>query len=229
MDKYISVAARLQLLRTLDSVEPGSRAAILDETMSEYIPLAHKLGLYTIKSEMEDIWFKYSEPEAYRQITDLIAESLSKNSDSVSSFVAPIEGMLRRGDFTFRVKTRVKSPYSVWRKMTHKKIPFDEIYDLYAVRIIYESASDDPETERMEAYRIFSEITSLYKEIPSRHRDWILSPKSNGYEALHGTFKSLAGIWIEVQIRSERMDDIAENGIASHWSYKQPAPKTEEK
>lgn len=216
----IKLADRLQNCRNLASMSEAKRRKILGEAMSIFIPLAHRLGLYGIKSEMEDIWLSYEDPVSYREISGLISESSAKHKDSIDEFIAPIAGILRRDDFTFKIKTRIKSPYSVWRKMKKKNIPFDEIYDLYAVRIIYESTSNDPEIERRQAYMIFSDITTLFKEKPSRHRDWIHTPKENGYEALHGTFMSLAGIWVEVQVRSTRMDDIAEKGIAAHWSYK---------
>jgi len=225
----IKLADRLQNCRSLDSLYKTKQEKIINEAMSIFIPLAHRLGLYAIKSEMENIWLSYREPGTYREISGLIAASLDRNKDSINEFIAPIEGMLRRDDFTFKIKTRIKSPYSVWRKMKKKNITFDEIYDLYAVRIIYEATSMDPVIERRQAYMVFSDITSLFKENPVRHRDWILTPKENGYEALHGTFMSLAGIWVEVQIRSKRMDDIAEKGIAAHWAYKRAGLIPEEK
>lgn len=216
----IKLADRLHNCRTIEYMPEVKRDKILSETMFIFIPLAHRLGLYSIKSEMENIWLRFKEPEAYRELTRRIEESVSANKDAIDEFIAPISGALRRDDFDFEIKTRIKSPYSVWHKMKAKNIPFEQIYDLYAVRIIFTPSSDDPEVERKQAYMIYADVIGLYKENPGRHRDWIESPKSNGYEALHSTLMSQAGIWIEVQIRSERMDDIAEKGIAAHWAYK---------
>ena len=185
-----------------------------------FIPLAHRLGLYGVKSEMENIWLKFKEPEAYNEISQKTTQDLAKRSKDIEEFVAPIEDALRSSGFNVSIKKRIKTPYSIWYKMRTKHVPFEQIYDLYAVRIVYNPRDDKPQTERNEAYLIYSTITNLYSENPSRRRDWISQPKSNGYEALHCTLMSHAGVWIEVQIRSKRMNDIAEKGIAAHWAYK---------
>lgn len=216
----IKIADRLHNCRTIACMPEDKRDRLLSEAMFVTIPFAHRLGLYTIKSEMENIWLQYTEPDAYKYLTDRISESVNANKDAIEEFIAPISGALRRDDFDFVIKTRIKSPYSVWHKMKAKNIPFEQIYDLYAVRIIFTPTSPDPEVERKQAYMIYADIIGLYKENPGRHRDWIETPKSNGYEALHSTLMSRSGIWIEVQIRSARMDDIAEKGIAAHWAYK---------
>lgn len=216
----IKIADRLHNCRTIACMPEDKRDRLLSEAMFITIPFAHKLGLYTIKSEMENIWLQYTEPDAYKYLTERISESVNANKDAIEEFIAPISGALRRDDFDFVIKTRIKSPYSVWHKMKAKNIPFEQIYDLYAVRIIFTPTSPDPEVERKQAYMIYADIIGLYKENPGRHRDWIETPKSNGYEALHSTLMSRSGIWIEVQIRSARMDDIAEKGIAAHWAYK---------
>lgn len=216
----IKLADRLHNCRTISDMPEAKRDKILSETMFLFIPLAHRLGLYSIKSEMENIWLQYKEPDSYNELTRRIRESVETNKDAIDNFIGPISGALRRDDFDFVIKTRIKTPYSVWHKMRAKNIPFEQIYDLYAVRIIFNPSSDDPEIERKQAYMIYADILGLYKENPGRRRDWIETPKSNGYEALHSTLMSQTGTWIEVQIRSQRMDDIAEKGIAAHWSYK---------
>lgn len=216
----IKLADRLHNCRTIDSMPEHKRDKILSETMFIFIPLAHRLGLYGVKSEMENIWLKFKEPEAYNEISQKTTQDLAKRSKDIEEFVAPIEDALRSSGFNVSIKKRIKTPYSIWYKMRTKHVPFEQIYDLYAVRIIYNPRDDKPQTERNEAYLIYSTITNLYSENPSRRRDWISQPKSNGYEALHCTLMSHAGVWIEVQIRSKRMNDIAEKGIAAHWAYK---------
>ncbi len=217
----IKLADRLHNCRTIDSMPEYKRDKILSETMFIFIPLAHRLGLYEIKSEMENIWLKYKEPEAFREITRRIDESVVDKDKSIDEFIAPISDALKEAGFDFQIKKRIKTPYSVWNKMRTKNVEFEQVYDLYAVRIIFTPAADSRETERSQCYRIFSIVTGIYKYQPSRVRDWVRHPKSNGYEALHCTLMSQIGIWIEVQIRSKRMDDIAEKGIAAHWTYKQ--------
>lgn len=216
----IKLADRLHNCRTIDSMPEHKRDKILSETMFIFIPLAHRLGLYGVKSEMENIWLKFKEPEAYNEISQKTTQDLAKRSKDIEEFVAPIEDALRSSGFNVSIKKRIKTPYSIWYKMRTKHVPFEQIYDLYAVRIVYNPRDDKPQTERNEAYLIYSTITNLYSENPSRRRDWISQPKSNGYEALHCTLMSHAGVWIEVQIRSKRMNDIAEKGIAAHWAYK---------
>ena len=216
----IKLADRLHNCRTIEFMPEHKRDKILSETMFVFIPLAHRLGLYGVKSEMENIWLRYKEPDAYREISQRISRGIAERDQMIDAFIAPIEGALKRSDISFSIKKRIKTPYSVWFKMKTKSIPFEQIYDLYAVRIIFNPSAEDPDVERREAYIIYAIVTGLYKAQPGRNRDWIRSPKSNGYEALHCTLMSHAGIWIEVQIRSKRMDDIAEKGIAAHWAYK---------
>ncbi|MBQ9475234.1 MAG: bifunctional (p)ppGpp synthetase/guanosine-3',5'-bis(diphosphate) 3'-pyrophosphohydrolase [Bacteroidales bacterium] len=217
----IKLADRLHNCRTIEFMPEHKRDKILSETMYIFIPLAHRLGLYGIKSEMENIWLKYKEPDAYKNIQERIDMSRKRKDGLIDEFIAPIKEALEKDGHRFEIMKRVKSPYSIWRKMRTKHIPFEQVYDLYAVRIIYDTQSKDVSKERQEAHQIYSLLLGLYNENPGRLRNWINSPKSNGYEALHCTLMSKAGIWIEVQIRSRRMDDIAEKGIAAHWSYKQ--------
>ena len=216
----IKLADRLHNCRTIEFMPEHKRDKILSETMYIFIPLAHRLGLYGIKSEMEDIWLRYKEPEAFNEITAKINKNVIDRDKEINAFIAPIDEALRKAGFKFEIKKRIKSPYSIWRKINNKGVPFDQIYDLYAVRVIFDPDPESKETERDQCYHVFSIITSHYKYKSDRMRDWVNAPKSNGYEALHCTLMSNAGIWIEVQIRSRRMNDIAEKGIAAHWAYK---------
>ena len=216
----IKLADRLHNCRTIEFMPEHKRDKILSETMFIFIPLAHRLGLYGIKTEMEDIWLRYKEPEAFHSITEKINKNIAYKDREINEFIEPISESLIKAGFNFEIKKRVKSPYSIWRKMNTKGVAFDQIYDLYAVRIIFDPDANTTETERDQCYHIFSILTSLYKYKYDRMRDWVNAPKSNGYEALHCTLMSNAGFWIEVQIRSRRMNDIAEKGIAAHWAYK---------
>lgn len=216
----IKLADRLHNCRTIEFMPEHKRDKILSETMFIFVPLAHRLGLYEVKSEMENIWLKYKEPEAYKEITAKIDKNVNERDEQIDSFIEPISEALKAAGFDFEIKKRVKTPYSIWHKMQTKNVAFDEIYDLYAVRIIFNSDLHSSESERDKCYHIFSIITGIYKYKASRMRDWVKHPKSNGYEALHCTLMSNFGSWIEVQIRSRRMDDIAEKGIAAHWAYK---------
>ncbi|MGN0202610.1 MAG: RelA/SpoT family protein [Candidatus Cryptobacteroides sp.] len=216
----IKLADRLHNCRTIEFMPEYKRDKILSETMFIFIPLAHRLGLYEMKSEMENIWLKYKEPDAYREICGLVEQSLSGQEHQIDEFIEPVNEALRKAGFNFIIRKRLKSPYSIWHKMQTKNVTFDQIYDLYALRIIFTPDPNETESERDMCYHIFSIITGLYRYKPDRVRDWVKNPKSNGYEALHCTLMSRSGIWIEVQIRSKRMDDIAEKGIAAHWSYK---------
>ena len=216
----IKLADRLHNCRTIEFMPEHKRDKILSETMFVFIPLAHRLGLYGIKSEMEDIWLRYKEPEAFNEITEKINRNISDKDREISDFIAPINDALKAAGFKYEIKKRVKTPYSIWNKMNNKGIPFDQIYDLYAVRIIFDPDKDSKETERDQCYHVFSIITGLYRYKADRVRDWVNYPKNNGYEALHCTLMSNAGFWIEVQIRSTRMNEIAEKGIAAHWAYK---------
>ena len=216
----IKLADRLHNCRTIEHMPEHKRDKILSETMFIFIPLAHRLGLYSIKSELENIWLRYKEPEAYEEIKNRIDRSVAEKGKEMQEFCAPIEKALKDVGFNFEIKKRVKTPYSAWHKMQTKQIPFEEVYDLYAIRIIFEPETRSKETERDQCYRIFSIITDIYRYMPERLRDWVKRPKQNGYEALHCTLLSTSGIWVEVQIRTKRMDDIAEKGIAAHWAYK---------
>ena len=217
----IKLADRLHNCRTIEHMPEHKRDKILSETMFIFIPLAHRLGLYGIKSELENIWLRYKEPEAYEEIKERVDKRAQEKVHEMDMFVVPIEEALTNAGFSFTIKKRVKTPYSVWRKMQEKQIPFEEVYDLYAIRIVFNPAENTMETERDQCYHIFSIITGIYRYMPERLRDWVKHPKSNGYEALHCTLLSNSGVWVEVQIRTRRMDDIAEKGIAAHWMYKQ--------
>lgn len=216
----IKLADRLHNCRTIEFMPEHKRDKILSETMYVFIPLAHRLGFYSIKSEMENIWLRFKEPDAYRDIKARTAQNVESTGKLIDDFIAPVERALKADGYIFEIKKRVKTPYSIWHKMVTKHVTFDQIFDLYAVRIIFEPQTDDPVKERKMCYDIYSTITSIYRFQPDRLRDWIKSPKSNGYEALHCTLMSEGGNWVEVQIRSRRMDDIAEKGIAAHWAYK---------
>ena len=216
----IKLADRLHNCRTIEFMPEHKRDKILSETMFIFIPLAHRLGLYSVKSEMENIWLRYKEPEDYQRITERIKGNVANRDKDIDTFIAPIEEALRAAGYRFQIKKRIKTPYSIWYKMRTKQVPFEQIYDLYAVRIIFDPEDNSIQTERGQAYLIFSTVTHLYRENLSRRRDWISQPKTNGYEALHCTLMSHSGFWVEVQIRSRRMDDIAEKGIAAHWAYK---------
>ena len=215
----IKLADRLHNCRTIEFMPEHKRDKILSETMFVFIPLAHRLGLYGVKSEMEDIWLRYKEPDAFNDITAKINRNIHDRDKEIDEFIAPISEALEKAGIKFEIRKRVKTPYSIWHKMNTKGVSFEQIYDLYAVRIIFDEASPN-ETERDTCYHIFSIITAMYKYKADRVRDWVNYPKNNGYEALHCTLMSHAGIWVEVQIRSRRMNEIAEKGIAAHWSYK---------
>ena len=216
----IKLADRLHNCRTIEYMPEHKRDKILSETMFIFIPLAHRLGLYSIKSEMENIWLRYKEPDDYMDISDRIERRAKLREQDIDDFIAPIGEALGEKGIRFTIKKRVKTPYSIWYKMRTKQVPFDQIYDLYAVRIIYENEGMTIDEERDTAFVIFRIISGLYSSQPARLRNWIQSPKSNGYEALHCTLMSHSGVWVEAQIRSRRMDDIAEKGIAAHWAYK---------
>ncbi len=217
----IKLADRLHNCRTIEHMPEHKRDKILSETMFIFIPLAHRLGLYSIKSELENIWLRYKEPEAYEEIKEKIRRNTQEKGAEMAEFVKPIDEAITKAGFKFEIKKRVKTPYSVWHKMEEKQITFEEVYDLYAIRIIFDAEQNSSESERDQCYHIFSIITGIYRYMPERLRDWVKHPKSNGYEALHCTLLSNSGVWVEVQIRTRRMDDIEEKGIAAHWTYKQ--------
>lgn len=214
----IKMADRLHNMRTLSSMPPGKQYKIAGETLYIYAPLAHRLGLFSIKTELEDLSFKYEHPAVYDRIAEQIKASEAKRLAVYSDFSAPIKERLEGMGLDYEAKTRVKSVYSIWRKMETKKIPFEEVYDLYAMRIIFNC--DDPASEKRICWEIYSAITDIYRLHPERTRDWISTPKANGYQALHLTVMGPDGNWVEVQIRSRRMDEIAEKGFAAHWKYK---------
>lgn len=216
----IKLADRLHNCRTIEFMPEHKRDKILSETMYIFIPLAHRLGLYGVKSEMEDIWLRYKEPEAFNEISEKINRNIIDKDKEINEFIVPIDAALKAAGFRYEIRKRVKTPYSIWHKMATKGITFEQIYDLYAVRIIFDPEKDTPETERDQCFHVFSIITGIYRYKSDRMRDWVSHPKNNGYEALHCTLMSHTGIWIEVQIRTRRMNDIAEKGIAAHWAYK---------
>lgn len=214
----IKIADRLHNMRTLSSMPPAKQFKIAGETQYIYAPLANRLGLYTIKTELEDLSFKYEHPDKYEELSNLLEKDREERDTLFADFSAPIRKKLETLGYHFEILDRVKSVYSIWRKMQKKNIPFEEVYDILALRIVF----DVPEGEDEKAccWKIYSAVTDIYKPHPDRIRDWISTPKSNGYEALHVTVMGLNGQWIEVQIRSRRMDDIAEKGFAAHWKYK---------
>ena len=216
----IKLADRLNNMRTLASMPRHKQLKIASETMYLYAPLAHRLGLYAIKSELEDLYLKYTDTDTYKDIVQKINESKSYRNKFIKSFIQPIEDELSKQDFTFTIKGRPKSVYSIYNKMKKQGIPFEEVYDLFAVRIIIESQL---ENEKADCWQVYSIVTDFYRPNPDRLRDWISTPRSNGYESLHTTVMSNTGQWVEVQIRTDRMDEIAERGYAAHWKYKETA------
>ena len=214
----IKLADRLHNLRTIGSMPERKKDKILSESIYIFVPLAHKLGLYRMKSEMENIWLQYREPEYYARITKQVDDLIDERGDQIDQFIAPISQALHDEGYKFTITKRIKSPYSIWKKMEKKGVPFEEIYDLFAVRIIFEPKEGI--SERKQCWDIYSIISEHYRSKMDRIRDWVSVPKSNGYEALHCTLMSQNGNWVEVQIRSDRMNQIAEKGVAAHWSYK---------
>jgi GTP diphosphokinase / guanosine-3',5'-bis(diphosphate) 3'-diphosphatase len=213
----IKLADRLNNMRTLSSMPRHKQLKIASETMYLYAPLAHRLGLYAIKSELEDLYLKYTDTDTYVEIVHKINESKSYRNKFIKSFIQPIEDELIKQKFEFTIKGRPKSVYSIYNKMKKQGIPFEEVYDLFAVRIIIESQL---ENEKADCWQVYSIVTDFYRPNPDRLRDWISTPRSNGYESLHTTVMSNTGQWVEVQIRTDRMDEIAERGYAAHWKYK---------
>ena len=214
----IKMADRLHNMRTLGSMAPAKQYKIAGETLYIYAPLAHRLGLFSIKTELEDLSFKYEHPAEYERISELIKQSEARRTSVYNDFSAPIKESLSKMGLKYDAKARLKSVYSIWRKMETKHVPFEEVYDLYAMRISFDC--DAPAEEKTICWQIYSAITDLYRLHPDRTRDWISVPKANGYQALHLTVMGPDGNWIEVQIRSRRMDEIAEKGFAAHWKYK---------
>ena len=214
----IKIADRLHNMRTLGSMLPNKQFKIAGETLYIYAPLANRLGLYKIKTELENLSFKYEHPEEYQEIEEKLAATATERDKVFNDFTTPIRAQLDKMGLKFRILARVKSIYSIWNKMQTKHIPFEEIYDLLAVRIIFEPRNADEELN--DCFDIYVSISKIYKPHPDRLRDWVSHPKANGYQALHVTLMGNNGQWIEVQIRSERMNDVAEQGFAAHWKYK---------
>ena len=214
----IKMADRLHNMRTLSSMPANKQYKIAGETLYIYAPLAHRLGLYAIKTELEDLSFRYNHPSEYQRIKDQIAASEESRNELFARFSAPIRERLDNMGLKYEFNARVKSCYSIWNKMQTKRIPFEEVYDLYAARIVFEC--DDESAEKRICWNIYNEVTEVYTKHPDRVRDWLTTPKVNKYRALHVTVMGPDGNWVEVQIRSRKMDDIAERGFAAHWKYK---------
>ena len=214
----IKIADRLHNMRTLDSMRPDKQKKIAAETVYIYVPLAHRLGFYNIKSELEDLSLKYNFPEIYNEISEKLIVAKEKREQYVQKFIQLVSEKLEEEGLNFKIKGRAKSISSIYRKILKQNIPFEEVYDNYAIRIIYKS---DAKNEKFLAWKIYSIVTDLYQSNPSRMRDWISQPKSTGYESLHLTILGPDNKWVEVQIRSERMDEIAERGVAAHYKYKE--------
>ncbi|MBY0534612.1 MAG: RelA/SpoT family protein [Chitinophagaceae bacterium] len=216
----IKLADRLHNMRTMDSMKREKQLKISSETVYVYGPLAHRMGLYNIKTELEDLSMKYMEPEAYREIARKLAETKRERTRYINEFIKPIKDKLEKGQFKFEIYGRPKSIHSIWNKMRKKGVEFEEVYDLFAIRIILDSPT---EKEKEDCWKVYSFITDEYTPSPERLRDWLSNPKSNGYEALHTTVMGPQGRWVEVQIRTKRMNEIAEKGLAAHWKYKEGA------
>ena len=215
----IKIADRLHNMRTLESQPANKQYKIAGETLYIYAPLAHRLGLYKIKSELENLSFKFEHPEEYASIVRQLEDSKVTLHTSFEQFIQPIEEALKAMDFDYEIRERIKTPYSIWNKMQNKHVTFQEIYDVLAVRIIFKPKSRKDEVD--DCFKIYAALTKIYRRHPDRLRDWVTKPKANGYQALHVTLMSRQGLWIEVQIRSDRMDEIAEQGLAAHWKYKE--------
>ena len=214
----IKLADRLHNMRTLDGMKSEKQLKISSETVYVYAPLAHRMGLYNIKTELEDLSMKYLESATYRDIARKLAETRRERTRYINEFIKPIKERLDRAEFPYEIQGRPKSIHSIWNKMKKKGVDFEEVYDLFAIRIILDSP---PEKEKEDCWKVYSLITDMYTPSPERLRDWLSNPKSNGYEALHTTVMGPQGRWVEVQIRSKRMNEIAEKGLAAHWKYKE--------
>lgn len=214
----IKLADRLHNMRTMDFMPRQKQLKIASETIYLYAPLAHRLGLYAIKSELEDLSMKYLEPDTYKFIATQLNEKRAERNAFIKAFIEPIQQILEEQGLKANVYGRPKSIHSIWNKMKKKNIPFEEVYDLFAIRIILDSS---PEREKADCWKAYSIVTDLYRPNPDRLRDWVSSPKGNGYESLHTTVMGPKGQWVEVQIRTQRMNEIAEKGFAAHWKYKE--------
>jgi GTP diphosphokinase / guanosine-3',5'-bis(diphosphate) 3'-diphosphatase len=214
----IKLADRLHNMRTLDHMKREKQLKVASETVWVYAPLAHRMGLYNIKTEMEDLAMKYMEPEQYKEIAKKLAETKRERTRYINEFIRPIRDKLVAQEFNFEIYGRPKSIHSIWNKMKKKGVSFEEVYDLFAIRVILSSPQ---EKEKEDCWKVYSMITDEYTPSPERLRDWLSNPKSNGYEALHTTVMGPQGKWVEVQIRSKRMNEIAEKGLAAHYKYKE--------
>jgi GTP pyrophosphokinase len=219
----IKLADRLHNMRTMDHMPREKQLKIASETIYLYAPLAHRLGLYSMKSELEDLSMKYTEPSTYKYIAKNLNEKKAEREKFIKEFIDPIQNILNEQGLKAEVYGRPKSIHSIWNKMRKKNIPFEEVYDLFAIRIILNSKIDQ---EKADCWKAYSIVTDFYRPNPDRLRDWVSSPKANGYESLHTTVMGPKGQWVEVQIRTERMNEIAEKGFAAHWKYKE-APNAE--
>lgn len=214
----IKIADRLHNMRTLGYMPKDKQIKITGETIHLFAPLAYRLGLYPIKSELEDLCMKYRFPKEYKEIEQKIEETKQQRQEYIDKFCAPIIEILDKNGIEYEISGRVKSVYSIWSKMQRKQIPFEEIYDLFAIRVVFKALPFP--SEKTQCWQIYSSITDIYTPKPDRLRDWISMPKANGYEALHSTVMGADGIWVEVQIRTQRMEEIADHGFAAHWKYK---------
>jgi guanosine-3',5'-bis(diphosphate) 3'-pyrophosphohydrolase len=214
----IKLADRLHNMRTLESMKREKQLKIASETVYVYSPLAHRMGLYTIKTEMEDLAMKYMEPDVYKEIARKLAETKRERTRYINEFIRPLREKMEKANFNFEIHGRPKSIHSIWNKMKKKGVSFEEVYDLFAIRVILDSPH---EREKEDCWKVYSMITDEYTPSPERLRDWLSNPKSNGYEALHTTVMGPQGKWVEVQIRTKRMNEIAEKGLAAHWKYKE--------
>lgn len=214
----IKLADRLHNMRTMDSMKVEKQLKISSETVYVYAPLAHRMGLYNIKTEMEDLAMKYLDPGTYKEIARKLADTKRERTRYINEFVKPLNDKLKNNEFDFEIQGRPKSIHSIWNKMKKKGVTFEEVYDLFAIRIVLDSP---PEKEKEDCWKVYSMITDEYTPSPERLRDWLSNPKSNGYEALHTTVMGPYGKWVEVQIRTKRMNEIAEKGLAAHWKYKE--------
>ncbi|MEX0636637.1 MAG: HD domain-containing protein, partial [Ferruginibacter sp.] len=214
----IKLADRLHNMRTMDSMKREKQLKISSETVYVYAPLAHRMGLYNIKTEMEDLAMKYMEPDTYRYIAQKLQDTKRERTRYINDFIRPLKTKLEKTGFDFEIYGRPKSIHSIWTKIKKKGISFEEVYDLFAIRIIVNAP---PEREKEDCWKVYSVITDAYNPSPERLRDWLSNPKSNGYEALHTTVMGPLGKWVEVQIRTKRMNEIAEKRLAAHWKYKE--------
>ena len=216
----LKLADRLEVMRSLAIFPKSDRERKVLETLMLYIPLAHQLGLYNMKREMEDIYLSYAEPEQFRLITNKLKATQKDREKLMAEFIEPLKKKLSDAGISYKLKIRTKAAYSIWAKMVKQKVPFEGVFDVFAIRFIIDCPGDDLKLERELCWKVFSFVTEEYEQDTKRLRDWVTNPKTNGYESLHITVKNRDGAYVEVQIRTRRMDDIAENGFASHWSYK---------